>query len=349
MRKIILVISSLFILCVVRAQDPHFSQFTSSGMNLNPALTGIMDGQYRFHIAYRDQWSKLGPSYKTIAAGADFRYHIVSDDFASFGIRLLRDQAGDGGYNQTYGHLSGGYMKKLFGGRNAAKQYVAGGVQLGVGQHGINWDELWFGNQFDASILAENIDLPTGETDILIGSGSTEIFMDVGAGLSYIAIFDDRKNIYGGAAMHHINEPVISLFSDANVRLASRITIHGGGEWLLSDNLSMLPAFQLQFQQSHRLYQVGSRIRYNSFENKEIGLRVGAWLRMVSGINSNLEAEAIIASAMLEFSDYQFGFSYDITLSELRLANNRQGAFEFTLSYLFPVTQRIYKIESPRL
>jgi type IX secretion system PorP/SprF family membrane protein len=349
MRKIYLFI--LFISCayVLQAQDPHFSQFTSSGMNLNPSLTGVMEGQYRVQLAYRDQWSSLGPSYKTMAAGVDFRYHIVSDDFASFGIKLLRDQAGAGAYSQTYGHLSGGYMKKLFGGRNTAKQFIAGGVQAGVGQHGVNWDQLWFGNQYDASILSENLELDNGEPDILIGSGTSEIFVDLGAGLSYIAIFDDRKNVYAGVAMHHINEPVISLFNDSSVKLASRLSIHGGGEWLLNESLSLQPAFQVQLQQSHKLYQLGSRVRYNSFDNREIGLRVGAWLRMVSDINTSLSAEAIIASAMLEYSDYQFGFSYDITLSDLNIANNRQGAFEFTLSYLFPITQRIYKIESPRL
>ena len=39
------------------AQDPHFSQFFSSPLTLNPAFTGKFDGAVRFIGDYRNQWN----------------------------------------------------------------------------------------------------------------------------------------------------------------------------------------------------------------------------------------------------------------------------------------------------
>ena len=40
MRKSILFAATLFVAVVANAQDPHFSQFFSSPLTLNPAFTG---------------------------------------------------------------------------------------------------------------------------------------------------------------------------------------------------------------------------------------------------------------------------------------------------------------------
>ena len=44
----------------LNAQDPSFSQFFSSPLNINPALTGNINGKWRVISNYRNQW--IGPA-----------------------------------------------------------------------------------------------------------------------------------------------------------------------------------------------------------------------------------------------------------------------------------------------
>ena len=53
--KICLLVFSLFLLGKASAQDPHFSQFFSSPLTLNPAFTGKFFGTYRVAGNYRNQ------------------------------------------------------------------------------------------------------------------------------------------------------------------------------------------------------------------------------------------------------------------------------------------------------
>jgi len=49
----------LFITIGLKAQDPRFSQFYLAPQVLNPAMTGIFDGEYRVTINYRNQWNSI--------------------------------------------------------------------------------------------------------------------------------------------------------------------------------------------------------------------------------------------------------------------------------------------------
>src|SRR5580765_4001599 len=57
--------TTLFIFLVIaigsaRAQDPNFSQFFSSPLNINPALTASINADWRAISNFRDQW--IGPA-----------------------------------------------------------------------------------------------------------------------------------------------------------------------------------------------------------------------------------------------------------------------------------------------
>ena len=60
MKKILLVISILMYVKWAQAQDPSFSQFFSSPLNVNPALTARINSDWRVISNFRDQW--LGPA-----------------------------------------------------------------------------------------------------------------------------------------------------------------------------------------------------------------------------------------------------------------------------------------------
>src|SRR5258706_13524481 len=60
MRQTALLIFLLIVIGSAKAQDPNFSQFFSSPLNINPALTGKIDADWRVISNFRDQW--IGPS-----------------------------------------------------------------------------------------------------------------------------------------------------------------------------------------------------------------------------------------------------------------------------------------------
>ncbi|MEM6697047.1 MAG: type IX secretion system membrane protein PorP/SprF, partial [Bacteroidota bacterium] len=57
--KLLLIIAVSLSLSRVSAQDIHFSQIGYSPLNLNPALTGIFEGDMRFTGNYRQQWNPV--------------------------------------------------------------------------------------------------------------------------------------------------------------------------------------------------------------------------------------------------------------------------------------------------
>ena len=54
----------------VNAQvDPHFTQYYIHTSWLNPAMTGLFDGDYRIAGIYRNQWGNVGSPFSTMVNG----------------------------------------------------------------------------------------------------------------------------------------------------------------------------------------------------------------------------------------------------------------------------------------
>ena len=73
MKKIVLLLLIGFSLLKTTAQDPNFSQFYSSPLTLNPALTGKFNGVLRATGTYRNQWPEISHD----VANRLFRFHFV--------------------------------------------------------------------------------------------------------------------------------------------------------------------------------------------------------------------------------------------------------------------------------
>src|SRR4030095_7724780 len=97
----------LFVLLVsgvwlARAQDIHYSQFYSSPIILNPALTGINDCNYRVTAMYRNQWSSISDPYQTPSIAFDMNnvlQRIITSGTLSLGGYILDERAGTGHLN----------------------------------------------------------------------------------------------------------------------------------------------------------------------------------------------------------------------------------------------------------
>ena len=61
----------LLFCCTAKAQDPHFTQYQSSPLLLNPTLTGFFNGDVRISGVYRNQWQNIASPFNTGSFSVD--------------------------------------------------------------------------------------------------------------------------------------------------------------------------------------------------------------------------------------------------------------------------------------
>lgn len=321
----------------VEAQDPHFSQFNSTPLQLNPAMVGVYEGQFRVGVNYRDQWgSVLGPvPFKTQNVSFDFRVYAFKDDYFAIGINLLNDQVGQARYTMTQGHFTASFMKKIVGGRGyRSDQYLVAGGQFGFGQQGINWNTLQFARQFDGQ--AFNPDLTSGE----LTADQTAMYGDLNAGLMWYGLFGKQRSAYAGIAFHHLNSPNISFNSVDSDPLYMKYTIHGGGEVPINRDMTILPTANLQRQGPSFQTVGGAALRFSTREWDEFALRFGLYGRLAGSFDNSVMTDAAIVYTALEWHDWMLGFSFDTNVSALSAVSGGRGAFEISLTYTNPPARR---------
>ncbi|MEN9002702.1 MAG: type IX secretion system membrane protein PorP/SprF, partial [Flavobacteriales bacterium] len=91
-----------------QAQDIHFSQFYNSPLNLNPALAGNFDGNYRFAGNYRNQWNSVTIPFATFSMSADAK-DVMGKKNVGAGIIFNNDNTGDSRFRTTVLNVVGSY------------------------------------------------------------------------------------------------------------------------------------------------------------------------------------------------------------------------------------------------
>lgn len=330
----------------IQAQDPHFSQYYASPWNLNPAMTGVFNGRWRATVNYRDQWSSILASepFRTYSAALDMRFNVANDDYVAFGVGAMHDEAGTARYSQDKVHLGASILKQLSGGPRRADHYIAAGAQLGFGQNAIDWSRLWFSRQFNTA--TETPDFGAGNGENMSGS-NTGLYLDFNAGLLWYVLLDNDGFFYAGGAVHHLNQPNISVIETNSETLYARWSGHVGGQLPVNENFSLLPGALVMKQGPAFQTNLGLNFRYSNNDRDEIALRTGAWARIGNKLDKGIQMDAIAVVAMLELNRWTLGLSYDITTSSLALANNSRGAFEVSLTYFQPEHRRS-RVKCPR-
>src|SRR5688572_25040889 len=101
-----LIIALLTGVFTANAQDIHFSQFYSSPLTLNPALTGNFNGFYRVSGIYRNQWPGLTaskPAFSTPSVSVDLALlrEKIKHGSLGVGVVFINDQQNGKTFNQN--------------------------------------------------------------------------------------------------------------------------------------------------------------------------------------------------------------------------------------------------------
>jgi len=211
---------SAFVLCsffmlfsrVIFSQDIHFSNWQMSPLNLNPANTGMFEGDGRLIFNYRNQWQSVPVPYSTFSFGGDFnlKKSFIKNTEEAVGIILNHDAAGDGKYKITDFKIpiNHKFSFKKDSGLIIALGIIGGITNISVDANRLSYDKQWDGDAYSAA-------LNNGENF----ARQSKLFADIGAGVVVQKKINQKMKATIGYSINHINKPNISFYNTQGVVL----------------------------------------------------------------------------------------------------------------------------------
>ncbi len=293
----------------VKGQDPEFSQFYANPLYLNPAFTGT-SAFPRVVMNYRNQWPKQGNTYVT--------YNITYDKFVNslrggLGMRVMYDRELNGVVNSI--NASFIYAEHV---NINDRLFFTMALEAGIIYKQFNTSGLIFPGMIDqgSGIITGTYPLPF--------ENSQKIIPDFSFGTA-----GEMDDVYFGLAVHHLTQPDQSIIKgDQQGRLPLKITLHAGAKGhrfhraLFSREFTLSPNIVYQQQGSFKQINTGIYMKENL-------LTFGLWYRN----NLSVRPDALIAMVGIQKEKFQFGYSFDFSLSNI--AAYSYGSHEISLTFFF--------------
>ena len=332
MKKLILFIAVLLVHGYSYAQDPHFSQFFASPLTINPANTGNFSGTIRAALNSRTQLPEFNNPYATKTLSIDapiLKKYIKEDDKLSFGLLILSDQSGNKLLNDNNIAASVSYSKAL---DENANHSIALGFQVNYSMYRFDPLKANFEDQLTAGGF-------TGTSaEMILGNNFTKNTTDVNAGILYTGSTSDNNIFYVGASYYHFAKPTVGFITPTYFT-NSRINIHGGAYFSLSDAASLHTSFQYQKQGETNELLVGGAFSYYLGTENGLELYAGLWSRV---------KESMIPYVGLEWNHIRAGFTYDIAAGTTLASSRFYQSSEFSLIYILDNKSKAFKLRCPK-
>jgi type IX secretion system PorP/SprF family membrane protein len=314
MRKLFFILISGCGLSAQAQVDPHFSQFYVYPLWLNPALTGTSDGAYRLSALYRNQWRNVSSPYSTIGVSGD----VSTSKNINFGLNILRQTAGTGGYSYTNAAFSVSYNGVRWG--NDERHQLSFGLQGGLLSRRFDPGKFQGGDQWVPGI---GYSAAIASSDPL--SNTSAGSFDAGAGAVYYNTATDVSvNPFFGVSVGHLTRPEDPFIGRGTAsRLPMRYTVHGGARVQLTDNAWLVPN-ALFLQQGTAQEIMGGAYAQ---------LRVNETTDLMLGANYRVN-DAVSPYAGVLFNNLMIGASYDVNTSQLGKMAGGANSFEISLTFL---------------
>ncbi len=296
---------------ILKAQDAQFTQFYAAPMYLNPAFTGVTY-EHRFVANYRNQWPGIKRAYQTYMASYDYN---MSDINSGLGITVMQDRAGTAGLTHTQFGINYAYHFKV-----SKLAEIRLGANLNYNMKRIDFGKLKFNDQ-----------ITTGSSISTEAANYEQLnFMDFAAG----ALLNSTE-YWLGLSAKHLTQPNSSLTGD-RVPLPLSLSLHGGYRFIIEQKSKndikryISPAFNYRHQQKYDQLDIGVYYYH-------LPLNVGLWYRGLPFKNygptySSRESIAILVGFDITEYNLRIGYSYDLTISKLGVANSL-GGHEVSLVY----------------
>jgi len=309
----------LFVCAISTAQDPEFTQFYANPIYLNPAFAGS-HGCPRLNMNHRNQWPSISGAFITNSFSYDQFVNTLQGGIA---LMVTNDMAGKNTINWSTVSLCYSYHLQV-----TRKFSMLFGAQATWNQKFLDWSKLTFGDMIDPrrGFIYQTGDLPRGT--LMENGWGTRGFFDVSAGFVGFS-----KNFYFGFAAKHLNMPQETLIL-GNSRMPIRFTGHLGaniefGKGSQYQNVTAIsPNIIYTYQDGFMQLNIGTYIKYGVFT-------AGVWLRA---------RDAFIMTIGIDSGTFRFGYSYDVTVSQLTNASG--GSHELSLGLNFSCKSKPQKFRT---
>ncbi len=306
------------------AQDVHFTQYFTSPLTLNPALTGLVPDDLRFAANFRTQWASVSSTpYVTGTVSYDMamlKGKLAEGDALGIGMLVLYDKSGTGGLQNTTAALSLAYHKGF--GRDKL-QHLSIGLQGYLVQKHLDFSRLTFEDQFSASTGG------TPYTTKEVFTNADLSYPDFNGGIMYTGQVSEHATAYAGLSYYHMTQPVETFLND-NHQIHSRTTAYLGGSFDLNENTVLYASGLYQSQASATEVLVGAAVGFIMNPGHDLDyqrntiLYLGGWYRY---------NDALAPYVAIEWSKMRIGVSYDVNVSTFTPATRGLGAYEISLLY----------------
>ncbi len=328
MYRLILIPVILFAFSV-KAQDAHLSMYDAAPLFLNPALTGVVDADFRIHAQYRTQWKSV--NFKPYTS------YLISYDMPikkwSFGVQLNNFRAGYGNFNVLQGLLSTSYTTGLDKKKNHMLSF---GVQAGMVQKSVEYQLLSFNNQYTLTNGGHfDQTIANGENF----NGQTIYIPAANAGLIYYyAKQNARLNPFVGVSAFNLLNVKESLYGIDN-RLPLRFYGHVGARINITETFYLIPKVLIMQQKK--------------FHEQTYAVEAGYYLKnsdfyLLGGVIFRAK-DAVIATIGGKLDRFVLKVGYDINVSKLSTVSSGRGGFEISFTYVHKKRNNNYEKICPRL
>jgi type IX secretion system PorP/SprF family membrane protein len=328
----------VFAISAMAQHDPYYTHFRFNQQAYNPAaagnkegficITGLTHYQYRRYNDYTPtSGTEVVPNSKNTENVAPETYNLNVNSLIPLdkrgrhklgvGLTLIDDQIGFMKTTTIKGAVN--YRKPIQGNFGS----IAFGLEVGSTTFGYKTPNFRYIDPNDPNIPAQG------------GSGSE---LDLGIGVYYTQqkFLNKLSNFYVGASYNHLNGAnynfslMMADGSNGNVDMdfVRYLYLTSGADWQLANpNWKLEPAVLVKYNPKLQLDLSMTALYANS-------LRGGLAYRTM--------ADALSVLVGYERGQLQIGYSYDITLSQVRKVSD--GTHEIFVKYCFPIN---FHVETP--
>lgn len=197
-------------------QSPTFSQFYANPMIINPAYASTVKG-CAFTMGYRQQWGQIQKGLSTMYAGTAMQLCELP---LAFGMSIAQVKDPFFGYRQQeVNFLTSAYLAPT------EKFSLHGGLQAGLGQTRIDYEQLLFSGQLDP--VFGIVEEPSGQ---FLGDGSRVNTFDIGAGVAGRGVLTFKGREWPaslGVAVTSLGGSRNISFLHQDTKRAQRWQVHG--------------------------------------------------------------------------------------------------------------------------
>lgn len=295
-----------------KAQDLIYSQFYNAPVYLNPALNGEFEGDIRFNMIYRSQWTKIRGALDSYTFSVDYQLPVFGG-----GIGLIVNKSTEGTVYLSKLNVASVFSYSV---QLNSESRLSFGLQAGMINSRVDESRLLFSDQLDSQGI-----IPGAVSSASILSGNNRSFFDAAAGINLVA-----GNFMIGGSAQHINRPDESLTGQIS-RLPMRYGFHSS--YLISlerygeDLPAIIPSLVVYRQDKFNSISAG-------FQFKTSTINLGLWYR-----GNGAQNDAIVFSVIFDLfrnagsaNKFRLGVSHDATTSKINYSTTG-GTTEGALVY----------------